>query len=71
MQVTNKIRIKLSKLKKKAKRIFKVCYEDISTQIYYDVKNTFWLLILRDEQQVLLNRQISRAEAFHIMNTRH
>lgn len=62
--------ITISRLSEKAKRIFNISYEDLSAQIYYDVKNTFKLIIVRNNEQLLPAREISRAEAFRIMNTR-
>ena len=53
----------------KAKRIFKITYEDMSSHIYYDMKDTYRLTIIRNDN-FLLDREISRADAFRIMNTR-
>jgi hypothetical protein len=61
----------LVRLGMKNKRIYSINYEDLSTQIYYDAKNSFKLMILKNEKHLLLEREISRAEAFRIMNTRY
>ncbi|MFC5271006.1 hypothetical protein [Adhaeribacter terreus] len=74
MKINNNISSQLSRIRKKAKRIFKISYEDLSAQIFYDQRNTFQLQLCRDVQcreEVLLTREISRAQAFHIMNTRN
>jgi hypothetical protein len=75
MSVQSKIRKKISRLGKKAKRIFKITYEDITAQIFYDSQDVFALQLCRVEQyrpeEVLLVRAISREQAFHIMNTRN
>ena len=74
MDLHNNLKKGLFRLKKKAKRIFKISYEDLSAQIFYDSKKTFQLQLCRSAQcrpeEVLLIREISRAEAFRMMNTR-
>ncbi|GAB2544106.1 hypothetical protein [Rufibacter soli] len=37
---------------------------------YHDLKEKFKLLIVNTNQTLLLEKEISRAEAFRIMNTR-
>jgi len=71
MSMKQNFSFRFFKIKKRAKRIFQINYEDLSTQIYYDVKNTFRILILRNNTELLLEREISRAQAFRIMNTRY
>jgi hypothetical protein len=68
--ITGKLKPGFAKLGKEEIRIYSINYEELSARIYYDVKNTFKLIILRNERQILLNREISRAQAFRIMNTR-
>lgn len=69
MKMKESIKSGFYRLTKKANRIFKISYEDMSTHIYYDMKDTYRLQILRNEDN-LLEREITRAEAFRIMNTR-
>ncbi len=46
-------------------------YEDLTMLIYYhDLKKNFLLLIVGANDHLLAEREISRAEAFRIMNTR-
>ena len=45
-------------------------YEDLSTQIYYDSKQSFRLIIVNNNENLLFEKEISRSEAFRIMNTR-
>lgn len=58
-------------MKTKARRIFTRGYEDLTMLIYYhDLKNQFQLLIVNNDDVLLAEREISRAEAFRIINTR-
>ncbi len=70
MKIKNNLANRLSKISKKAKRIFMVGYEDLSTQIFYDSKESFRLIIVQDKNNLLFEKIISRSEAFRIMNTR-
>ena len=70
MKITKSVKNRLSKISKKAKRIFMVGYEDISTQIFYDSKETFRLLIVKNSENLIYEKKISRSQAFRIMNTR-
>lgn len=74
MSVQKNIKKSLTKLGKKARRIFRISYENLSAQIFYDASNTYKLQICIDDQcrpgEVLLVREISREQAFRIMNTR-
>ena len=75
MGVKKNIKKSLSKLGNKARRIFRISYENISAQIFYDSQNSFKLQLCIDDQcragEVLLVREISREQAFRIMNTRY
>ncbi|MFB9862914.1 hypothetical protein [Rufibacter immobilis] len=71
MEKLKKIKIELYNLKTKARKIFKRGYEDLTMLIYYhDLKNQFRLLIINANNLLLLEKEITRAEAFRIMNTR-
>ncbi|MBA9078475.1 MULTISPECIES: hypothetical protein [Rufibacter] len=63
--------MELYNLRTKARRIFMRGYEDLTMLIYYhDLKKNFLLLIVGANDHLLAEREISRAEAFRIMNTR-
>ncbi|ALI98907.1 hypothetical protein DC20_07850 [Rufibacter tibetensis] len=65
------IKLELYNIRTKARKIFKRGYEDITMLIYYhDLKNQFQLLIINAKDILLLEKEITRAEAFRIMNTR-
>jgi len=74
MSVKKNLKRNLSKLGKKARRIFRITYENLSAQIFYDASNTYKLQLCIDDKcrpgEVLLVREISREQAFRIMNTR-
>ncbi|AKQ47791.1 hypothetical protein TH63_17230 [Rufibacter radiotolerans] len=71
MEKLRKIKLELYNLKTKARKIFRRGYEDLTMLIYYhDLKENFKLLIVNTNQTLLLEKEISRAEAFRIMNTR-
>ena len=70
MKITKSLQNRLNKITKKARRIFMVGYEDISTQIFYDSKETFRLLIVKNSENLIYEKKISRSQAFRIMNTR-
>lgn len=54
------------------RKIFSIGYEDLTTLIYYqDDKNKFTLVVAKkDDPPLILEKKISRAQAFRIMNTR-
>jgi len=56
----------------KNRKIFSIGYEDLTTLIYYhDSNNKFTLVVAKeDDPPLILEKLISRAEAFRIMNTR-
>lgn len=56
----------------KTRKIFSIGYEDLTTLIYYqDKSNKFTLVVAKeDDPPLILEKLISRAEAFRIMNTR-
>lgn len=45
-------------------------YEDLSSQIYYDSKESFRLIIVGNNENLFFEKEISRSQAFRIMNTR-
>ncbi|WP_242921911.1 hypothetical protein [Pontibacter liquoris] len=53
------------------RKIFSVGYEDLTTLVYYqDKKNKFILVVAKDDPPLILEKKITRAEAFRLMNTR-
>lgn len=58
--------------KEDARKIFSVAYEDLTTVIYYqDADNDFKLVVAkRDDPPIIVEKGITRAEAFRLMNTR-
>lgn len=70
MRIRKSLKNRLDKISKKARRIFMIGYEDLSTQIYYDSKESFRLIIVTNNDNLLFEKEISRSQAFRIMNTR-
>ncbi|MHA6248511.1 hypothetical protein ACXYMU_11280 [Pontibacter sp. CAU 1760] len=54
------------------RKIFSVGYEGLTTLIFYqDGKNIFKLVVAKeDDPPIVIEKDISRAEAFRLMNTR-
>jgi hypothetical protein len=54
------------------RKIFSIDYEDLRTLIFYqDANNNYTLVISKeDDPPLVLEKKISRAEAFRLMNTR-
>ncbi|MHC2993005.1 hypothetical protein OB13_15985 [Pontibacter sp. HJ8] len=54
------------------RKIFSIDYEDLRTLIFYqDANNKYTLVIAKeDDPPLVLEKKISRAEAFRLMNTR-
>ncbi|MCJ8163857.1 hypothetical protein MKJ04_03320 [Pontibacter sp. E15-1] len=54
------------------RKIFSVGYEDLQTLIYYqDGSNAFKLVIAKEnDPPLVVEKDITRAEAFRLMNTR-
>ncbi len=54
------------------RKIFSIGYEDLTSSIYYkDTNHNFILVIAKeDDPPLVLEKDISRAEAFRMMNTR-
>lgn len=54
------------------RKIFSVGYEDLKTLIYYqDGRNVFKLVVAKeDDPPIVIEKDITRAEAFRLMNTR-
>ncbi|OKL41258.1 hypothetical protein [Pontibacter flavimaris] len=55
-----------------ARKIFSIAYEDLTTVIYYqDENNDFRLVVAKeDDPPIIVEKGITRAEAFRLMNTR-
>jgi hypothetical protein len=70
MEIRKSIKNRLAKITKRARRIFIIGYEDLSTQIYYDSEQSFRLIIVSGNESLLYEKKISRSQAFRIMNTR-
>lgn len=68
-RLTN-IKLEIYSLSRKARKIFSRAYEGLTMFIFYDVKERFCLLMVNEDNLVILEREISRAEAFRIINTR-
>ena len=58
--------------KNEFRKIFSIGYEDLKTLIYYqDNDNHYTLVVAKDDDPPLIvEKDISRAEAFRLMNTR-
>lgn len=58
--------------KEKARKIFSIAYENLTTFILYqDADNDYTLVVAKkDDPPLVLEKNITRAEAFRIMNTR-
>lgn len=56
----------------KNRKIYSIGYEDLTTIIYYqDSKSKFTLVVAKkDDPPLILEKKISREEAFRLMNTR-
>ncbi len=54
------------------RKIYSIGYEDLTTLIFYqDTKSKFTLVVAKnDDPPLILEKKISRAEAFRLMNTR-
>lgn len=54
------------------RKIFSVGYEDLTTLIYYqDGKNVYKLVVAKeDDPPIVIEKDITRAQAFRLMNTR-
>ena len=71
MERLRRIKLELYNFKTKARKIFMRGYEDLTMLIYYhDLRKVFLLLIVGANDLLLAEKEISRAEAFRIMNTR-
>ena len=60
------------KKKESPRKIFSIGYEDLTTLIYYqDIVNKFTLVVAKnDDPPLIVEKKISREEAFRLMNTR-
>ncbi len=58
--------------KEEPRKIYSIGYEDLTTLIYYqDKDNKYYLVIAKeDDKPLVLEKKITRAEAFRLMNTR-
>lgn len=74
MSVKSNIQKGIARLGKQAKRIFQITYEDLTARIFYDSQDVYAIQLCRmghcRSEDVLLVREISREQAFHMMNTR-
>ena len=70
MKRFNYLKLELYSFIRKARKIFSRVYEDITMLIYYDAHENFCLVIADNNENVILEREITRAEAFRIINTR-
>ncbi|ARS37920.1 hypothetical protein CA264_16865 [Pontibacter actiniarum] len=54
------------------RKIFSVGYEDLTTLIFYqDMNNKFKLVVAKEKDPpLIIEKSITRAEAFRLMNTR-
>jgi hypothetical protein len=60
------------KRKNELRQIFSIGYEDLKTLIYYQDNNNHYTLVVAkdDDPPLIVEKDISRAEAFRLMNTR-
>jgi len=70
MSIKTKLGNRLAKIRRKAKRIFTVGFEDMVTQIYYGPQEAFRLVVVRNNDHLLYEKEITRSQAFRLMNTR-
>ncbi len=58
--------------RKKLRKIFSTCYENLTTLIYYHDNNNRYLLVIakEDDPPLILEKKITREQAFRLMNTR-
>ncbi len=70
MKRLTQISLETYSLARQARTIFSRAYEELTMYILYDVKERFLLLLVNKEEYVLFECEISRAEAFRIINTR-
>ena len=56
----------------KTRKIFSIGYEDLTTAIFYqDASNAYKLVVAKeDDPPLIVEKDITRAEAFRLMNTR-
>ena len=66
----NQVTLEMYSLMRQARKIFSRAYEEITMYILYDEKERFILLLANKDQSVLFECEVSRAEAFRIINTR-
>ena len=61
-----------SRWEAEARKIFSVGYEGLTTVIYYqDGKNVYKLVVAKeDDPPIVIEKDITRAQAFRLMNTR-
>ena len=70
MKRFNYLKLDLYSFTHKARKIFSRVYEDITMAIFYDEQERYWLVIADKNACIIFEREISRAEAFRIINTR-
>jgi hypothetical protein len=56
----------------KLRKIFSVGYENLTTLIYYQDGNNVYKLVVakEDDPPIVIEKDITRAQAFRLMNTR-
>jgi hypothetical protein len=70
MKCLNYLKLDLYSLTRKARKIFSRVYEDITMVIFYDAQENYCLVIVDRNECIIFEREITRAEAFRIINTR-
>ncbi len=70
MKRWNNLKLELYSLTYKARKIFSRAYEDLTMLILFDARERFRLLMVDKNENILSEREITRAEAFRIINTR-
>ncbi len=64
------LNLELYSFTRKARKIFSRVYEDITMLIFYDAQEKYRLVIADNNRYIIFEREITRAEAFRIINTR-
>ncbi|RDC64016.1 hypothetical protein AHMF7616_02626 [Adhaeribacter pallidiroseus] len=70
MKRLNYLKLERYSLICQARKIFSRAYEDITMVIFYDAQENYRLVIADNNEYIISEREVSRAEAFRIINTR-
>ncbi|QNF33904.1 hypothetical protein HUW51_14665 [Adhaeribacter swui] len=70
MKRLNYLKLELYGLFREAHKIFSRVYEEITMFIFYDAQERYSLVIADNNENIIFEREITRAEAFRIINTR-